>query len=127
MSIIQNSDRKYDLEERLIDFALLIDEIVEHLPSSQLGSHLAGQIIRSGTSPALNYGEAQSAESQKDFIHKIQIILKELKETRIALKIICKKPLMDTSIVNPVLNENEELIAIFAKSIKTAKSKMINL
>jgi four helix bundle protein len=127
MSNIQNSDRKYDLEERLIDFALLIDEIVEHLPSSQLGSHLAGQIIRSGTSPALNYGEAQSAESQKDFIHKIQIILKELKETRIALKIICKKPLMDTSIVNPVLNENEELIAIFAKSIKTAKSKMINL
>lgn len=125
MPNIQNSDRKYDLEERLIDFALLIDEIVEHLPSSRLGSHLAGQIIRSGTSPALNYGEAQSAESQKDFIHKIQIILKELKETRIALKIICKKPLMDTSIVNPVLNENEELIAIFAKSIKTAKSKMI--
>ena len=105
----------------------MIDEIVEHLPSSRLGSHLAGQIIRSGTSPALNYGEAQSAESQKDFIHKIQIILKELKETRIALKIICKKPLMDISIVNPVLNENEELIAIFAKSIKTAKSKMINL
>ncbi len=83
-------NRKYDLEERLIDFVLLIDEIIENLPPTKLANHLSGQMVRSGTSPALNYGEAQSAESQKDFIHKMQIILKELRETRIILKIITK-------------------------------------
>jgi four helix bundle protein len=117
-------NRKYDLEDRLINFVLKIDEVIESLPSTKLANHLSGQIIRSGTSPALNYGEAQSAESQKDFIHKMQIILKELRETRIILKIIIKKPLLNTRMVNPVLLENEELIAIFAQSIKTAKSRM---
>ena len=116
--------RKYDLEERLIDFALLIDGIIENLPSTKLANHLSGQIVRSGTSPALNYGEAQSAESQKDFIHKMQVILKELRETRIILKIITRKPLLNTHLVEPILIENEELIAIFAQSIKTAKSKI---
>jgi four helix bundle protein len=124
MSNIQNPQRKYDLEERLIDFALMIDVIIEDLPSTKLANHLAGQLVRSGTSPALNYGEAQSAESQKDFIHKMQIILKELRETRIILRIIIKKPLLNIDIVNSILLENEELIAIFAKSIKTAKSKI---
>jgi four helix bundle protein len=124
MSNIQNPQRKYDLEERLIDFALMIDVIIENLPSTKLANHLAGQLVRSGTSPALNYGEAQSAESQKDFIHKMQIILKELRETRIILRIIIKKPLLNIDIVNSILLENEELIAIFAKSIKTAKSKI---
>ncbi|MGD9931672.1 MAG: four helix bundle protein [Mangrovibacterium sp.] len=116
--------RIYDLEERLIDFVLKIDEIIEQLPNTRLANHLAGQIIRSGTAPALNYGEAQSAESQKDFIHKMQIILKELRETRICLKIILRRPLLKEKIVFPVLKENEELIAIFAKSVKTAKSKL---
>ena len=76
---------KYDLEERLIDFVLFIDEIIEQLPNVRLANHLAGQIVRSGTSPALNYGEAQSAESQKDFVHKMQIVLKELRETKYVL------------------------------------------
>ena len=80
--------RKFDLEERLIEFVLLLDEITEQLPSTRLANHLAGQMVRSSTSPALNYGEAQSAESQKDFVHKMQIILKELRETKICLKII---------------------------------------
>jgi len=73
--------RKYDLEERLIDFVLKVDEVIENLPSTKLANHLSGQMVRSGTSPALNYGEAQSAESQRDFIHKMQVILKELRET----------------------------------------------
>ncbi len=116
--------RKYDLEERLIDFVLKVDEVIENLPSTKLANHLSGQMVRSGTSPALNYGEAQSAESQRDFIHKMQVILKELRETRISLKIIIKKPLLNRKTVHPVLTENEELIAIFAQSVKTAKSKL---
>ncbi|MCA1758989.1 MAG: four helix bundle protein [Bacteroidales bacterium] len=117
-------ERKYDLEERLIDFVLRIDEIIEQLPNTRLANHIAGQMVRSGTSPALNYGEAQSAESQKDFVHKMQVILKELRETRICLKIIIRKPLLENYIVLPVLAENEELIAIFAQSVKTAKLKL---
>ena len=88
------SKRQFDLEDRLIDFALLVDEIIEKLPNTKLGNHIAGQLTRSSTSPALNYGEAQSAESTKDFVHKLKIILKELRETRVCLKIIMKKPLV---------------------------------
>ena len=79
---------KYDLEERLIQFALLIIDIVKMLPNTRAGNHIAGQLIRSGTSPAFNYGEAQVAESRDDFIHKMKICLKELKETHIAVQII---------------------------------------
>jgi four helix bundle protein len=118
------NNRTFDLEERLIDFVLKIDEIVELLPNTRLANHLAGQLVRSGSSPALNYGEVQSAESQKDFIHKITIVLKELRETRICMKIIKRKPWIANSIICAVLAENEELIAIFAKSCQTAKSKL---
>lgn len=62
---------KHKLEEQLIDFAVLVIEIVNEMPNTKAGNHLSGQLVRSGTSPALNYGEAQSAESRKDFIHKI--------------------------------------------------------
>ncbi len=113
--------RKFDLEDRLIDFAISIDGIIEQLPSTRLGNHLAGQMIRCGTSPALNYGEAQSAESSNDFIHKCKVILKELRETRICLKIIRRKPLLPDEKTDIVLQENNELIAIFLKSIDTAK------
>ncbi len=116
--------RKFDLEERLIDFVLKVDEIVELLPNTKLSNHLAGQLVRSCSSPALNYGEVQSVESQKDFIHKIQVILKELRETRINLKIIKRKCWVTDKKSSEVLSENEELIAIFAKSCKTAKSKL---
>jgi len=68
--------KKHDLEERLINFALLIVEIIESMPDNKAATHLAGQLLRSGKSPALNYGEAQSGESCKDFIHKIKIVLK---------------------------------------------------
>jgi four helix bundle protein len=117
-------NRKFDLEERLIDFVIILDEIIEQLPNTRLANHLAGQMVRSGTSPALNYGEAQSAESQKDFVHKMQIILKELRETKICLKIIIKKKYFDDDSVSSISKENEELIAIFSKSVKTAKSKL---
>ncbi|NQU84662.1 MAG: four helix bundle protein [Mariniphaga sp.] len=117
-------NKVFNLEDRLIEFVISINEVVEQLPNTKLGNHIGGQLIRCGTSPALNYGEAQSAESQKDFIHKMLIILKELKETRICLKIILKKPLLEKEKILSVLKENEELVAIFAQSIKTAKSNL---
>jgi len=116
-------DRKYDLEERLIKFAVLIMEIAERLPKNFIGKHLAGQIVRSGTSPALNYGEAQGAESKNDFIHKMRICLKELRETQICLRIIEAKPLLPEDIIAPVLRECSELVAIFTASIQKARGK----
>ncbi len=80
--------RKFNLEDRFIEYVIGISTIVDYVDNSKLGNHISGQLIRSGSSPALNYGEAQSAESRKDFVHKLKIILKELKESRICLKII---------------------------------------
>jgi len=93
---------KFDLEERLINFAVLIVEIEGTMPNTRAANHLAGQLLRSGTSPALNYGEAQSGESRRDFIHKIKIVLKELRETYVCLKIIYRTKLnLKSKIVNP--------------------------
>lgn len=120
--MIQNN-KKYDLEERLINFAVSIISITEKLPNTQAGKHIAGQLVRSGTSPASNYGEAQSAESQKDFIHKLKISLKELRESRIWLIILNKKNLISANNeLKSILSECEELIRIFVKCIKTAES-----
>lgn len=115
------NENKFDLEDRLIDFVLSIDDIVEKLPDTKLGRYLANQMIRSGTSPALNYGEAMSAESRNDFIHKRKVILKELRETFVCLKIIKRKPLITPlDKVELAYQENNELISIFVKSVQTA-------
>ena len=117
--------RNYDLEERLVAFAVAILEIAEMLPNTRAGNHIAGQIIRSGTAPALSYGEAQGAESRKDFIHKMKIGLKELRESLIALKIIKGKPLINNSKKLDALHaECNELISIFVSSIKTARDNL---
>src|SRR3954466_12776906 len=106
------ASRKFDLEERLIEFADRAILTTEQLPDTKAANYLASQLLRSGTSPALNYGEAQAAESKKDFIHKLGIILKELRETSICLKILDRRSLLkDTTIIA----ENNELVAIFAK------------
>ena len=113
-----------ELESRLIEFAVEIVRIAEKMPATRAGNHLADQIIRSGTSTALNYGEAQSAESKRDFVHKLGIVLKELRETQIALKIIERTKMVPPT--SPVMNldhECDELIAIFYRSIQTARSK----
>jgi four helix bundle protein len=109
-----------ELEDRLIDFAVMVIGVVEALPSSKAGNHVGAQMIRSGTSPAPNYGEARSAESRRDFIHKMKISLKELRETMIWLKIISRKRLVDGSLVSPAIAECDELIAIFIASTRTA-------
>ena len=114
-------DRPADLEDRLVDFAVRIITVIEALPSSRAGNHIAGQLVRSGTAPAPNYGEAQSAESRKDFIHKMKIALKELRETLIWLQIIERKPLCEPAKMASIINECDELIAIFVSSVKTAE------
>jgi four helix bundle protein len=114
-------DVKYDLEGRLIDFAVIIADITEALPNTRIGNYIAGQLVRSGCSPALNYGEAQGAESRNDFIHKMKVILKELRESMISLKIIEKRLMHDLEKTKSAKDECNQLIAIFVKSIETAK------
>ena len=113
--------QKYDLEERLLEFSVRIIKLVEHLPSTRTGNHIAGRLLRSGTSPYPNHGEAQAAESPKDFVHKLRVSLKELRETQRWLRLIEKVPLLkNPKILEELLTETEELIKIFVASIKTA-------
>jgi len=115
---------KYDLEERLLAFSARIIILSESLPKTRSGNHVAGQILRSGTSAYPNHGEAQAAESPKDFIHKMRICLKELRETLRWLNLIEKACLLnETSLLSDLRQENDELIRIFVKSIHTASSK----
>jgi four helix bundle protein len=118
--------KQYDLHERLIDFAVMIIKITDNLNNGKAGNHLSGQIVRSGTSPSLNYSEAQSAESRNDFIHKMSVVLKELRETHSCLKIIQRAKLYskEEEILVLLIKENNELISIFVKSIETSKSKL---
>ncbi|MEI6210987.1 MAG: four helix bundle protein [bacterium] len=118
-------ERPFDLEDRLIAFAVEVIRLAESLPRSPVGNHIRGQLIRSGTSAAPNYGEAQSAESPNDFIHKLKVVLKELRETRVWLLIIRRTALIRSSpALDPLIAESNELIAIFMASIRTtAKGK----
>ena len=118
--------KKNDLVERLTDFAVLIIHISENLPNTRSGNYIAGQMIRSGTSPALHYGEAQDAESNNDFIHKIKVVLKELRETSIALLLIQKLNIFkNQTVLDEARDENNQLIAIFVASVKTARNRQI--
>ena len=113
---------KRDLEERLINFSVLIIELVESMPKTKASNHLAGQLLRSGTSTALNYGEAQSGESRRDFIHKLKIVLKELRESSICVKIIYRTKLYQTiEKIELAMKESDELISIFVRSVETAQ------
>jgi four helix bundle protein len=116
---------KFDLEDRLIDFSVLILTLVEQLPETRICIHLSNQLTRSCTSPALVYGEAQGAESRRDFIHKMRVCLKELRETMINLTIISrKKYLKNEELMKKGLGESNQLISIFVKSIQTARMNL---
>ena len=118
-------DRRYDLEERLLDFAVNVVELTESLPSARAGNHIAGQLLRCGTSPLSNHGEVEAAESRKDFLHKLRICLKELRETKRWLRLVSRlKKLGDPANLRACLNEVEELIRIFAASVKTTEQNM---
>ena len=116
------NDPKYDLEERLLEYSASIVRLVEQLSNTRAGNHVAGQLLRSGTSPLPNHGEAQAAESPADFIHKMKICLKELRESYRWLLLVRRVPLITAEAdVTRLINETDELVRIFVKSIQTAQ------
>jgi four helix bundle protein len=116
-------ETKYDLEERLLEYAARVIGLVEGLPETRAGNHVAGQLLRSGTSPLPNHGEAQGAESRRDFVHKLRICHKELRESRRWLRLIQRVPLLKAQRVQPLVDETEALIRIFAASLRTAQGR----
>ncbi len=110
-----------DLQERFINLAVEIIAICELLPGTPAGKHVAGQLLRAGTSPAYNYGEARGAESRNDFSHKLGIVLKELNETAIALEIAKRNKMLLTDRLTATQNEGKELARIINASIKTVE------
>lgn len=114
------------LEERLIDFAVRVVRLSAALPKTAAGKHIAGQIMRSGTSAAPNYGEARGAESQADFVHKLAIVLKELNETSIWLRIVVRSGMSTEKLTAQLVQENNELCKILTASLKTARRKQMN-
>jgi four helix bundle protein len=112
-----------DLLQRLIEFAARIGKVVDALPDTRLGRHIAGQLVRCGTAGAPNYAEARGAESKRDFIHKLGVCLKELRETQCWLLMIVLAELLPESRLADLLDENDQLIAIFVSSISTAKGR----
>ena len=111
-----------DLQERLIDFAVAIIAFCAALPKTQTGNHVAGQIMQSGTSPAPNYGEARGAESRRDFVHKLKVVMKELNETGVWLRIIRRSKMFPSACVAPIEQECDKLCKIISTSIKTVLS-----
>jgi len=113
-----------ELEDRLIDFAVIASGIINDMPNNKFANNLANQLARSCTSPALNYGETQSAVSKKDFIHKMSIVLKELRESLICLVIIQRsKSCSLDSLLEKAIKECDELVSIFYRSVETAAKR----
>lgn len=111
-----------EIEDRLIDFAVRVIKVADALPRTPAGKHIAGQLLRSGTSPAPNYAEARGAESTADFVHKLRIALKELNESSVWLRIICRAELLENSLLADLIDENDQLCRIVNASVKTASS-----
>jgi four helix bundle protein len=112
-----------NIEDRLIDFAVRIIKVSTSLPNHPAGHHIQSQLLRSGTSPAPNYAEARGAESERDFVHKLRIVLKELNETRVWLKIIIRSNLIPTKDLDNLLDECSQLTRIIGKSISTVRNR----
>lgn len=122
-AVAKNTQSKGDeLEERLVNFAVRVIKLTASLPKTPAGKHIAGQILRSGTSPAPNYGEARGAESHADFVHKLGIVLKELNETSIWLRVIERSELLKGELMKDLIEENKELCRIFTSSHRTARA-----
>jgi four helix bundle protein len=118
------SAKGQDIEERLLDFGVRIISLCDHLPRTTAGRHVGSQVVRSGTAPAAHYAEARSAESRRDFIHKLRLCLKELNETRIWLILVVRSDMLPASQLEPLQQENNELCRIISRSIKTAQSRI---
>jgi four helix bundle protein len=117
----RKGEPRFDLEDRFLKFSARIIRLVDALPNTRAANHVAGQLLRCGTSPYGNHGEVEAAESRKDFVHKLKVCLKELKETRRWLRLIAKSALLPVPKMAPILSETEELIKIFFSSIRTAE------
>src|SRR5450432_2462088 len=117
--------KKFDLEDRLVKFACMRLDVCDLLPNTKTGQNLEYQLSKSSTASALVYGEAQAAESKADFLHKMKVVLKEIRESRINLRIIIEKPVITNEKIQIALKEANELMAIFLKSIETAKQNKI--
>jgi four helix bundle protein len=121
----EKKEGTFDLQERLMEFSVRVISVVEALPNDRVGNHIAGQLLRSGTSPLANHAEAQSAESRRDFVHKMKIALKELRETLAWLLVIERKPLIENpGKMTDIITESNELISIFVASVRTAEDSM---
>ena len=122
-----DSQRQKDIEalaERLLDFAVRVGKVVDALPNTRLGRHVAGQLVRCGTSPVPNYEEACGAESRQDFAHKMRICLKELRESRAWLRFIVRAGLLKECLMSGLADESDQLCKIFGQSVLTARSKL---
>ena len=117
----QRGEASYDLDARLLEYSVRIIRLVDALPATKAGRHVADQLLRCGTSPLANHGELQGAESRKDFIHKLGICLKEIREAQRWLRLIYEVPLLPPAKVQPLLAETDELIRIFVASLRTAE------
>ncbi len=113
-----------ELSDRLVDFGARVGKVVDAIPETRLGRHLAGQLVRSGTSPALNYDEACAAESRADFVHKVNICLKEMRESRVCLRLIIRSELLPQERLAGLLDECTQLCNILGQSIVTAKQNV---
>ena len=119
------ADRQFDLENRLLEFAAAVVELTESLPNTRAGNHIASQLLRCGTSPLSNHGEVEAAESRRDFLHKLRVCLKELRETRRWLRLAGRlKRLAQAPNLAACLTEVDELVRIFAASVRTAEKNM---
>ncbi len=112
-----------DIQERLVDFAVRLIQLSDNLPKTRAGNHIAGQVLRSGTAPAAHYAEARSAESAKDFQHKLKICLKELNESRVWLRVVIKSQMFSNAKIDPLYQECDELCRIVNASIKTSRQR----
>jgi len=125
--IVEEGRSMYDLEERLLEFSTRVIRLNRNIEGSETGSHVSKQLLRSSTSPLANHGEAQAAESPNDFIHKLKISLKELRETQRWLKLIQRVPLIEKpELLDDILDETDQLIRIFVSSIHTAQKRKEN-
>ena len=112
-----------DIQERLVQFGVKVVQLCSELPRTEAGRHLAGQLLRCGTSPAPNYGEARGAESERDFVHKLGIVLKELNESSIWLRMVQESGISAIDSVDPLRTECAELSKIIAVSIRTVRAR----
>jgi four helix bundle protein len=110
-----------ELSERLLNFAARVGKVIDALPDTRMGRHIAGQLVGSGTSPAPNYEEACAAESRQDFVHKLKIVLKELRESRCWIRMIIKTELLPQARLTEILDEATQLANIIGQSIVTTK------